>query len=201
MPDFITLSCPNCGGKLTITQDLERFACGYCGMEQVVNRGGGVISLKPVVEKLTNIQGGVDKTASELAIKRIKEEISDLDKTIESTRLHIPSNPPKEINPPNNIFEYFLIITGFILVCIAFFQQPGSETLQGIIISAILCLVFGIIGFMNKHKKQEIYEEYLKEHNAFLVDISNKKIYITKLEAEIAAKKIELVKHQKIVES
>ncbi len=33
MPDFVTLSCPTCGGKLEITDNIERFACGYCGHE------------------------------------------------------------------------------------------------------------------------------------------------------------------------
>ena len=52
MSDFITLSCPTCNGKLKITDDIDRFACVHCGNEHVVKRGGGVVSLKPVVEQL-----------------------------------------------------------------------------------------------------------------------------------------------------
>jgi predicted RNA-binding Zn-ribbon protein involved in translation (DUF1610 family) len=33
MPDYITLTCPSCGGKLNITNDMQRFACSYCGKE------------------------------------------------------------------------------------------------------------------------------------------------------------------------
>jgi hypothetical protein len=80
MADFVTLSCPSCGGKLEITSDLDRFACGYCGKEQVVRRGGGVVSLAPVVEGLKQVQVGVDKTASELALQRLKQDIADLEK-------------------------------------------------------------------------------------------------------------------------
>lgn len=36
MPDFVTLSCPTCGGQLQITKDIERFACGHCGNEHIV---------------------------------------------------------------------------------------------------------------------------------------------------------------------
>ncbi len=45
MADFVSLTCPSCNGKLQIGKDLERFACGYCGTEFVVNRGGGDFAL------------------------------------------------------------------------------------------------------------------------------------------------------------
>ena len=45
MPDIINLTCPSCGGKLQITSDIERFSCGYCGNEQLVQRSGGIIIL------------------------------------------------------------------------------------------------------------------------------------------------------------
>ncbi len=44
MADFVSLTCPACNGKLQIGKDLERFACGYCGTEFVVNRGGGSLT-------------------------------------------------------------------------------------------------------------------------------------------------------------
>ena len=50
MADFVTLTCPSCGGKLQLTPDLNRFACAYCGHEHVVRRGVVVVSLSPVVE-------------------------------------------------------------------------------------------------------------------------------------------------------
>jgi predicted RNA-binding Zn-ribbon protein involved in translation (DUF1610 family) len=79
MADFVSLSCPSCGGRLKITNDIERFACAYCGIEHIVKRGEGIISLAPVVEGLQRIQSGVDKTASELAIPRLEKEIADLE--------------------------------------------------------------------------------------------------------------------------
>ncbi len=68
MADFVTLSCPSCGGKLQVTNDIDRFACGYCGQEHAVNRSGGMVFLKPVVDELRKVQSGVDKTAAEMAI-------------------------------------------------------------------------------------------------------------------------------------
>jgi predicted RNA-binding Zn-ribbon protein involved in translation (DUF1610 family) len=78
-PDFITLSCPSCGGGLQLTDDIERFACAHCGQQHIVRRQGGTVSLSPVLRELGRIHAGVDKAASELAIVRIKEEIVALE--------------------------------------------------------------------------------------------------------------------------
>jgi hypothetical protein len=78
VPDFITLSCPSRGGNLQITNDVERFACAHCGSEHIVRRGGGIVALAPVIAGLKQVQVGVDKTASELAIKRLRDELINL---------------------------------------------------------------------------------------------------------------------------
>lgn len=96
MPDFVTLSCPNCGGKLKVTPDIDRFACSHCGAEHIVKRGDGIISLSPVLDAISKVQTSVDiiaedirlrreqeakakeKIASELAINRLKTEVVDL---------------------------------------------------------------------------------------------------------------------------
>jgi len=83
MKDFVILTCPSCGGKLQITSDIERFVCANCGNEHLVQRSGGIISLVPLVAELRKVRDGVDKTASELAIKRLREEISVLEPELE----------------------------------------------------------------------------------------------------------------------
>lgn len=65
-------------GKLEFTEDIERFACGYCGNEHLVRRGGGVVSLQPVLEKLEEVQATTERAASELAIPRLEREIKEL---------------------------------------------------------------------------------------------------------------------------
>jgi len=66
MPDLITMSCPSCGGKLQITNDIERFACAFCGTEHIVRRQGDAVNLESYarcplckrndkVEKITSI--------------------------------------------------------------------------------------------------------------------------------------------------
>ena len=98
MSDFITLSCPSCGGKLQITNAMERFACANCGNEHLVQRQGGAVFLTPVVETLQKIQTGTDKAASELAISRLKKEIEELEQAIKDLRSIITTamgNPNK----------------------------------------------------------------------------------------------------------
>ena len=77
--EFITLSCPSCGGKLQVTEDLNQFACAHCAAEHVVKRFGNTVSLAPVVDELKGVRAGVDKTASELALKRLPREIAELE--------------------------------------------------------------------------------------------------------------------------
>jgi hypothetical protein len=78
MPDFVTLTCPSCGAKLEIGSDIEKFACGFCGNEHIVKRSGGIVALSPLIEGIKGVKQGVDKTASELAIKRLKDEIREI---------------------------------------------------------------------------------------------------------------------------
>jgi DNA-directed RNA polymerase subunit RPC12/RpoP len=81
---FIKLNCGNCGGALEIHDDMERFACGYCGAEIAVQRRGGTIVLNSVTETTKRVPIGADNTAAELAIARLKEEAESLSKQCES---------------------------------------------------------------------------------------------------------------------
>lgn len=38
MTDLITLTCPSCGGKITVTPGTSRYICEYCGNEHVAPR-------------------------------------------------------------------------------------------------------------------------------------------------------------------
>lgn len=36
MSDFITLTCPSCGAKVSVTENTGRFRCDYCGNEHIL---------------------------------------------------------------------------------------------------------------------------------------------------------------------
>jgi ribosomal protein S27AE len=68
------LRCPRCGGSLAVAKSLETFTCEYCGSSVQVQRQGGAVSLALLGDAIQMVQRGTDKTAAELAIRRISEE-------------------------------------------------------------------------------------------------------------------------------
>lgn len=118
MTDFITLTCPSCGGKLKLTKDINQFACSHCGAEHIVRRGDGIVSLSPVVQGLANIRVGVDKTASELAIVRLTQEIRALQKQMANVRFI----PLSDHVSWKNLFLALGVIFVLFTVC----NLPGS---------------------------------------------------------------------------
>ncbi len=75
---LIELSCVNCSAPLQIGDDLESFACSYCGTTQVVQRSGGVVVLRKVQAAIHAVQRGTDRTAAELAIPRLTKELAEM---------------------------------------------------------------------------------------------------------------------------
>jgi predicted RNA-binding Zn-ribbon protein involved in translation (DUF1610 family) len=75
----LTLNCPSCGAPLGVSSDMERFACGYCGTEQIVERRGGTVTLKILGEAIAKVQVGTDRTAAELAIRRLRDDLVSLE--------------------------------------------------------------------------------------------------------------------------
>jgi hypothetical protein len=101
MPDFVSLTCPACGGKLEVANDIDRFACSYCGMEQFVKRSGGIVSLALVADEVKNKPGSTEKTASELAVIRLQKDIESLEQTKRAAKPPKLVNPNIAVGPPN----------------------------------------------------------------------------------------------------
>ncbi len=156
--DFVTLTCPSCGGKLQITNDLDRFACGFCGTEHIVKRTGGVVALSPVVEGLRQVRVGVDKTASELAIARLKQEIAGLNYEY----AHVEESQSvivKQIRQLNNgVSFFFLFLFIVLLVIIAAFTGIQLQCF------AIIALFAGIMISINRFRNFELTNK-LKDGN------------------------------------
>jgi hypothetical protein len=72
---FVSLGCANCGAKLAVYHDMDRFVCRYRGMEMTAHRRGDTVALKTVAEAIQRVQAGTHKTAAELAIVRIEKEL------------------------------------------------------------------------------------------------------------------------------
>jgi predicted RNA-binding Zn-ribbon protein involved in translation (DUF1610 family) len=72
----VGLRCTSCGSRLEVEPDIQEFACGHCGAEQLVQRRGGIVSLKGVAHAVAKVQVGTDKTAAEMALRRLAEELA-----------------------------------------------------------------------------------------------------------------------------
>lgn len=83
---FVPLSCPNCGAKLEVYEDMTRFACGFCGTEVAAERRGGTVLLKAMTEAIRKVQVGTDKTAAELAIVRLSRDLEAANASIQGIR-------------------------------------------------------------------------------------------------------------------
>ena len=90
---FISLACPNCGGRLEIYDDMDRFACSFCGSEILAQRRGGAVLLTRVENAIHRVQVGTDKTASELALPRLHSELQRWTQA-EWALLHQPLRTP-----------------------------------------------------------------------------------------------------------
>ena len=76
------LKCPSCGAPLQVKATVETFACAYCASTVQVERSGGAISLHLLKDALRGVQRGTDRTASELAIRRLNEELAQLNQEV-----------------------------------------------------------------------------------------------------------------------
>lgn len=164
--NFITLACPNCGGKLTITADLERFACQFCGSEHIVRRTGSTVSLEPVMkmmhtinDNITNMSSGLDlvksiseKQAAEMAIKRLNKEIEDLQK--QSANLETGSSTTWMI------FGISAVVTFLSIIVLAMAGDEGIVKLifiPGVVIGGLMTIIglISVIAVSSSRKKRE----------------------------------------------
>jgi len=80
----LKLDCVGCGAPLDIAPDLNRFACGYCGAQQMVHRRGGTVSLTKLQTAVQAVQRATDRTAAELALPRLARELVEAEASMKS---------------------------------------------------------------------------------------------------------------------
>ena len=183
MANIINLTCPSCGGKLQITNDIDRFSCGYCGNEQIVNRSGGIVTLEPVVERLSKIEAGVDKTAAELAITRLKNEISELTAEFEKVNKH----PYIKHGISINIFLIFASLLIFVLLI----DWLGYRNWSAILQIFFLFIYFVVAIFLSFMIVKIIKQPINRKIEPIKKDLENKKKELKKYQDIVGGDKIE----------
>src|SRR5215218_10221015 len=97
----IALQCPSCGATLQITPDMETFASGHCGTQQIVRREGGTVSLKVISDAIAGVKASTDRVAAELEVRRLRDdarriarELEELEKAISEAKTSPEKTPP-----------------------------------------------------------------------------------------------------------
>ncbi|MFH1486657.1 MAG: hypothetical protein ABIH46_11345 [Chloroflexota bacterium] len=170
MSDFVTLTCPSCGGKLQITDDIDRFACAHCGTEHVVRRGGGLVSLAPVVEGIQQVRMGVDKTASELAIHRLEKEMPEL--------VQQRHKMASQISSAAILGVVLIVLISFVALLLA--TVVNERLAQGIYVGTVILAIVILV-------------------RASIMSTTEREKRCAPIDEKIAGKKAELKRHQRIV--
>lgn len=108
---LMKLSCVNCSAPLEIGDDLERFACSYCGTNQIVERAGGIVALKKVQTAIHAVQRGTDRTAAELALPRLNKELAEA----QAARVAVQNASKEVMDRAKSGRKTLTIVTAFIL--------------------------------------------------------------------------------------
>ena len=208
MADFIEMTCKSCGGKLKITPEIDDFACMYCGTEFRVRREGGIVALTPLVDEMRKVSVSTDKTASELAIIRLKEEISEIRKQkwreeeqfsnwrTEENKLVKGIKNQGQINKQVTIG----LFAGICIVILLSIQNKTSLGF-GIILVGLILFFASITYLLIRYDPYDIYRNNEEEEILEIIDRrtvrfkENEKIF-TK---SIRIKEQELEQHKKIV--
>jgi predicted RNA-binding Zn-ribbon protein involved in translation (DUF1610 family) len=122
---FISLNCASCGGTLEVYDDMERFACGYCGTEMAVQRRGGTAVLKPASAASIEEHNRAEKAAD---LARLKEEAQSLSK-----RREVMLNDKIERQKWGYLLAVGLFLGGFLIVRFGGFVIGLSALMAGIL--------------------------------------------------------------------
>jgi hypothetical protein len=186
MSNFISLTCPTCGGKLEVTEDADRFVCIYCGNEHLIDPGEKVSALSIKVKELER----------ESTIKRFQSDIEELNqKKTQVEQAVLIARNRQSLGQMKRLGVLLLI---FWLACK--FISTAIEMLTTTIgppvyVSGIFFLVAGSIalflaillirrGFLNQPKPELADNEQLKE--------------IVRIDRHIAQKQRDLEKQQNL---
>lgn len=126
---FVKLKCENCGSGMDVYDDMDRFACGYCGTEIAVQRRGGTIVLQPTAHN----------SSREFTLLHLKEEAEALSK-----RCDTMLSDRAEQKRRGFIIGAALLLVGFVVV------RTGFSLMGGL---AILLAGIFTISYVRRHDK------------------------------------------------
>jgi DNA-directed RNA polymerase subunit RPC12/RpoP len=190
------LTCRTCGAKLELTDDIDRFSCSHCGNEFIVQRQGGIVSLKPVVDELEKISGHTGKTAAYSGATAENTDILAAEAKLKILRERIKEKSEIRNRIANSsvgsgegctvgclsVFAILLIIGGM-----AALGSKDTSILGGIFtFLGVVLIIIGIVSYSSEKEKEDVAE---KRKNQDLAQIERELSGLIK-EADEQEKKI-----------
>jgi len=193
MTEITKLSCPACGGKIEVKENSDQFTCIYCGTHLQIEKSKGEIAIKPFIQAVKTMQSSMDRTASELAITRIKPELDALQaqrKPYLEQWNHL--NAIHNSKVPNFKLWTKIFLWSFLGSFILFIIGVAIDKM-GIGILAI-CLFFGaIIALIINGNNAQLRKKDEKDYEIM-------SLFVIPLNEQIEKKYNELERHKAIVE-
>jgi hypothetical protein len=156
----------------------------------MVRQSGGAVTVAAVVEELKGVKVGVDRTAAELAIVRLKEEIAALymlrDKAFDGT-------DSKKVGD-NSSNSFYSGLVAFVFTVIFIISLPGGTSKGGWgVVANIFLLVMAVLLWT-------ITVQLAKYQTRLVVELGENQLRnIQPYELMIEAKKTELKKYHDVV--
>lgn len=76
----VRLLCPHCGATLSVSEAMGKsVACSYCGTSLAIQKSEGTVFLTELGDAISRVQAGTDRTAAELAVRRLSEDLARLE--------------------------------------------------------------------------------------------------------------------------
>lgn len=164
--DFITMQCPNCGGKLQVGNDTHYLTCQFCGLDHIVRQTDGTLSLAPVVESFNKVAGkfdqvlsGSDRLAAEQTITRLKAEMPAFEFRVKNAQEKYDRELNKKPSKFLKLILYLLSIFSilYILIVIIGTIFSGTPPMEVIVLAivAVVLLAFSRAGITAMKKKAD----------------------------------------------
>lgn len=164
------LKCAACGAPLEVTSDMEQFACGYCGTTQVVERRGGTVLLKVLGDAIAKVQSGTDRTAAELALRRLRGDLAVLES--ENRRRQSLQQSTQE---DNNIFRATAALSGLFSGVLSYLMFKYTDWgWSWVALAACILLIWWAIagGPDKKNSIDKVDADRQAEHRSILKKIA-----------------------------
>jgi DNA-directed RNA polymerase subunit RPC12/RpoP len=167
----ISLKCVNCGAALQVREGVSELACGYCGVQQIVQRDGGSVWLS-LEKAIAEVKATADRAATEMTLRRLREEREEVRGQLDELRTRAGEASNAGFMSVYRLALTMVCVVGAVVILArmldrTFFYSFGAGNL--IVVAAILMfIVVGVMAGVNRQRSLSARED--AEADALLLE-------------------------------